>query len=46
MASLCDAVHFHQEETILGHHLIFKAHGVTESQGKSKDTGYFIGLNL
>lgn len=40
-----DAVHLHQEETVLGHHLIFKAHSVTESQEKSKDTGYFIGLN-
>lgn len=42
---LLSAAHFHQKETILGHHLIFKAHSVTESQQKSKDTGYFIGLN-
>ena len=36
-----DAIHLHREETILGHHfLLFKAHSVTESRGKSKDTGY------
>lgn len=41
-----DAVHLHHEETILGHNfLLFKAHSVTESRGKSKDTGYFVGLN-
>lgn len=41
-----DAVHLHHEETILGHHfLLFKAHSVTESWRKSKDTGYFVGLN-
>lgn len=40
-----DPVHLHHEETILGHNfLLFKAHSVTESQGKSKGTGYFIGL--
>lgn len=40
-----NAVHLHHEETILGYLLLFRAHSVTESQGKSKDTGYFVGVN-